>query len=163
VALPPRLRERLVAEGIADIAEVEGYVGHQRLLAIMREADIFLLPSRGEGFPNALVEAMGSGMACIATPVGAIPEIAAPDGAILVPARDPAALSEALLRVARDSALRRRLGENARRIVRERYVASVVLPVLEAAWTSVVNGTRPRRFVEVEPVPEGQVTPRRAG
>ncbi|MBW8271281.1 glycosyltransferase family 4 protein [Caldovatus aquaticus] len=146
VALPPRLAARLEEEGIADLAEVEGYVGHARLLAIMREADIFLLPSRGEGFPNALIEAMASGMACIATPVGAIPEIAAPEGAILVPVRDAAALSEALLRLARDAALRRRLGENGRAIVRERYVASAVLPVLERAWLAVAGeaGRRPR-------------------
>jgi glycosyltransferase involved in cell wall biosynthesis len=163
VALPPHLAKRLAEDGIDDLADVEGYVDHETLLAFMRSADIFLLPSRGEGFPNALIEAMASGLACVATPVGAVPEIVQPDGAILVPVCDPASLSEALLRLAKDCDVRTGIAANGRRIVAERYVASVVLPRLEEAWSSIVAERRLPAFPRRGEDPEGDVAPGQMG
>jgi glycosyltransferase involved in cell wall biosynthesis len=77
VAVPPSLSERIVASDVANMIQVEGPASHARVLALMAETEIFLLPSRGEGFPNSLVEAMAAGMASIATPVGAVPKMAA--------------------------------------------------------------------------------------
>jgi glycosyltransferase involved in cell wall biosynthesis len=139
VALPPRLVGRLAEEALEDMAEVDGYLGHEELLSAMREADIFLLPSRGEGFPNALVEAMASGLACIATPVGAIPEIVGAGGGIIVPPRDPAALWDALSRLVQDAGQRRDIADRGRAIVKARYIASAVLPLLDGAWTSLLR------------------------
>ena len=78
-------------------------------------ADILVLPSLNEGLPMAVLEAMAPGLAVVTTPVGAIPD-AIQDGetGLLVPARDAAALAEALARLIVDPALRRRLGEQAR-------------------------------------------------
>ena len=56
---------------------VEGPAEHGRVLELMCKADVFLLPSHGEGFPNSLVEAMAAGMASVVTPVGAVPEMVA--------------------------------------------------------------------------------------
>ena len=139
VALPPRLAARLAEEGLEDLAEVDGYLGHEKLLSAMRDADIFLLPSRGEGFPNALVEAMASGLACIATPVGAIPEIVGSGGGLVVPPRDPAELWDALSRLAQNADLRRGVADRGRARVRAHYVASAVLPLLDSAWTSLLR------------------------
>lgn len=139
VAAAPRLKERLASEGLDDMVEAEGYVSHERMLSIMREADIFLLPSRGEGFPNSLIEAMATGMACIATPVGSVSEIVGSDGAILVPLRDEAALADAIRSLSENSEQRSRIAEKARSIIRERYMASAVLPNLENAWKSVTR------------------------
>ena len=139
VALPPRLVSRLAEEGLEDMAEVDGYLDHDELLSTMRDADIFLLPSRGEGFPNALVEAMASDLACIATPVGAIPEILGAGGGVIIPPREPVALWEALSRIAKDAELRRDVADRGRAIVREHFVASAVLPLLESAWTSLLR------------------------
>lgn len=152
VALPPTLAARLKAEGLADIAEAEGYVDHPRLLQLMRECDVFLLPSRGEGFPNALVEAMASGLACVATPVGAVPEIAEPDGVLLIPPRDASALEAAIARLARGPSERSAMGERGRAIVRERYVESAVMPVLGGAWTALAG----RPASTPDPMPERQ-------
>ena len=155
VAAAPRVRERLVSENVDDLAEAEGYVDHERLLSIMRETDIFLLPSRGEGFPNSLIEAMASGMACIATPVGAVPEIVGTNGALIVPMRDAAALADAIKMLVENKQLREQIAENGRTIVRERYVASAVLQILEDTWNSMVSRTavprssaRPKAYKE---------------
>lgn len=74
--------------------------------------DVFCLSSEFEGFPIALVEAMASGLPCVATAAGGIPE-AITDGetGLLVPPKDPAALRAAIERIMSDVDLRIRLSE----------------------------------------------------
>jgi len=90
--------------------------------AWMAAADVFVLPSNSEGMPNALLEAMGLGAAVVATAVGGVLDLIR-DGAngCLVPARDPDALAFAILSLYRSPEERRRLGENAREMVRREY------------------------------------------
>jgi glycosyltransferase involved in cell wall biosynthesis len=59
--------------------------------AILDSADLFVLPSRTEGLPRALVEAMARALPCIGSDVGGIPELL--DASELTPAGDPAALA----------------------------------------------------------------------
>jgi glycosyltransferase involved in cell wall biosynthesis len=134
VAMTPSLADRINALHLSNILAVEGPSEHNRLLELMRKAEVFLLPSRGEGFPNSLVEAMAAGMASVVTPVGAVPEIVADGGAIVVPVRDPGMLCSAIERLAADPELRRRLGEEAQRAVRARYTPSSALPALAEAY-----------------------------
>jgi glycosyltransferase involved in cell wall biosynthesis len=86
----------------------------------MRSSEVFVLASRFEGFPNALLEAMAHGLAVVATRVGSVPEIVR-DGVqgLLVPPEDPAALRAAIARVAGDAGLRERLGRAARERARD--------------------------------------------
>lgn len=62
----------------------------------MRAADVLCLPSYSEGCPNAIVEALASGLPVVATDVGGIPELVDEQSGILVPPYQPAALSAAL-------------------------------------------------------------------
>ncbi len=77
--------------------------------------DVYVQASHAEGLSLALLEAMRAGCAIVATDVGAT-RAAVTDGesALLVPARQPAALRDALLTLRRDPELRRRLGCAAR-------------------------------------------------
>ncbi len=73
------------------------------------------MPSRSEGLPMALLEAMAYGMAVLATEVGGIPELIEPgEDGLLAPAEDPEALADGLRRLVPDDELRRRLGAAAR-------------------------------------------------
>jgi glycosyltransferase involved in cell wall biosynthesis len=85
--------------------------------------DIFVLPSLHEGIPLALLEAMNSAKAVVATEVGGVPEIIedGKDG-LLVPPGDSAAICNACTRLIRDRELRVRLGQNARERVRRDYM-----------------------------------------
>ncbi len=94
--------------------DVVAFAGHTTEVArIYREADIVVQSSVSEAFPYALIEAMMSGAALVATEVGGSAEAVGAAG-LLVPARDPEALGEAIALLARDPALRARLGEEAR-------------------------------------------------
>jgi len=77
-------------------------------------ADIAVIPSRSEGSPNVLLEAMIAARPIVATRVGGIPEIVThEDAALLVPSRDPEAMARALARMLGDLSLRERLARRA--------------------------------------------------
>ena len=95
-------QERLVALaaelGVSDTVEFLGF--RSDLPELMRAADLFVLPSRMEGFGLAVVEAMAAGVPVVATHVGGVPEVV-PDWAVdeLVGPGDPAAMRAAIERV----------------------------------------------------------------
>ena len=87
----------------------------------MSEASIFVLPSKIEGMPNALIEAMVMGMACISTdcPCGGPRDLIAADesNGILVPVDNVDAMAMALKRLIINDTLRENMGDNARKII----------------------------------------------
>ena len=81
------LREALTADaatrGLADRVRFAGMVGvGAPVFALLRAADLFVLPSRTEGLPRALIEAMAVGLPCLATRVGGVPELLAADALV---------------------------------------------------------------------------------
>jgi glycosyltransferase involved in cell wall biosynthesis len=78
---------------------------------LLAAADFGVLSSWEEGFSNVILEAMAAGLPMVVTDVGGNPEaVLHEETGLIVPARDPGALGEAVLRLARDPALRQRLG-----------------------------------------------------
>ncbi|MFQ3622439.1 MAG: glycosyltransferase family 4 protein, partial [Acetobacteraceae bacterium] len=97
-----------------EAVRVLGPVPERRLEEAYAEADVFVMPSRYEGFGMPYIEAMRYGCAVIGTATGGTPEIV-PDGTgLLVPPDDLAALADAIERVGGDAGLRARLGEAGR-------------------------------------------------
>jgi glycosyltransferase involved in cell wall biosynthesis len=79
------------------------------------EADVFVMPSRYEGFGIPYIEAMRYGTPVIGTLVGGVPEVVPEGTGLLVPPEDATALAAALARLADDPAERARMGEAGRR------------------------------------------------
>lgn len=102
---------------IADRVEWAGWI--ERPEAIMQQASIFVLSSRYEGFPNALLEAMSCGLACVSFQCDSGPDEIIQDGVdgLLAPAEDVAALATALDRLMSDADQRQQLGVNAARVI----------------------------------------------
>jgi len=90
--------------------------------AILAAADVFVLSSLWEGNPLSVMEAMAAGKPVIATAVGGVPELVE-DGVsgILVPPHEPEVLERAIMRLARDPALRQRMGKAAQKRALERF------------------------------------------
>jgi len=93
------------------------FLGKRKDVAELRAvSDVFVLPSLWEGMPNAMFDAMASGMPMIVTPVGGIPEVVKDnESALFVKAADSRSLTEAIMRLKKDTELRKKLGENARK------------------------------------------------
>lgn len=104
------------------------FLGRRNDIAeLWRDAHIAVLPSYREGTPKSLLEAAAGARPLVTTDVPGCRDLV-PDGAtgILVPARDPAALAEALSTLAEAQELRRQKGLAARRLVEERYANELV-------------------------------------
>jgi glycosyltransferase involved in cell wall biosynthesis len=131
---------RLAAAGLPrpDEVEVPGWLGPAETRDALASSAVFCLPSKDEGLPVALLEAMAHGLACVVTPVGGMPE--AVDHAVnglLVRPGDVNALASALERVLTDRELRLRLGDRARRDATRRFAVDVVIGRLEELYASL--------------------------
>lgn len=115
--LMAELKEKTRALGLVDRVTWHGARPHREIVAALDQADVFVLPavigSDGDrdGIPNAVMEAQARGLCVVASRVGGIDEVVR-DGVSgrLVEAGDVSALAQALTAVARDPALRARLG-----------------------------------------------------
>ncbi|PRW62855.1 glycosyltransferase family 1 protein [Actinopolyspora mortivallis] len=92
------------------------------VLRLLPAFDVFVLPSRYEGLPLALVEAMWCGLPVVATAVNAVPDLVVPpDTGLLVPPERPDALAAAVSELLESPVRRARTGEAARRRIDERF------------------------------------------
>lgn len=96
---------------------------------VMAKADVFVMASKYEGFPNALLEAMGVGLPCVVFDCESGPRDISRNGedAFLVPLNNVAALKDSLLMIMSNEALRIEMSARARESVRRRYDLSVIL------------------------------------
>lgn len=112
---------------------------------ILAACDVGVLSSHQEGFSNAVLEGMAAGLPMIVTDVGGNSE-AIRDGeqGIVVPARDPARLAEALIRLAGDAELRSRMGAAARRRLQEQFTLERCADAHEKLYRALLAGGSPR-------------------
>ena len=150
----PSWKLMIVGEGVLrkdleSLAEQLGIAGSLKFVGQVNnpedylvKASIFVMASRYEGFPNALCEAMGCGLAVIHTDCPTGPREIIRDGfdGILVPTENADALAEAISKLITDEELRRTLGHNARRIT-ERFGIDEVMRQWEALLNNVVRQT----------------------
>jgi glycosyltransferase involved in cell wall biosynthesis len=148
----PDARFVVVGEGplgknLRDLAASRGLTGKVLFLGkrtdipgLMAAMDLYLITSRREGLPLALIEAMMSARAVVSTSVGGIPDTIVHDReGILVEPEDKAGLSGAILALMDDTDLRRSLGASARRKAVERYSPEKVLGELEKIYRGFLD------------------------
>jgi glycosyltransferase involved in cell wall biosynthesis len=124
----------------ADRIRFAGAVGTSEKTALLRWADVLALPTyyENEAHPLVVLEAMAAGLAVVSTRHAAIPEtVVHQETGLLVEARDVDQLTGALRRLARDPALRERLGRAGRR----RYLSTYTVETWAARMGAVFDST----------------------
>lgn len=111
--------------------------------SILAASDVFVLPSRSEGFSNALIEAMLCGLPCVATDVGGNAE-ALQDGesGLVVPSESVECMSEALARLLQDAELRRRMGQAGRRRALQAFSLEGMMNGLMNVYDAALRGRK---------------------
>jgi L-malate glycosyltransferase len=131
------LEARAAAQGVAKAFTFAGY--DENVARRLHDADIFVLPSRTESLPNAVLEAMCAGLPIVASGVGGLLELI-DDGrtGLLVAPGDPRALAHSVCRVMSDRALGERLGKIASQEA-QRYSFSRMTSSFELLYLAELN------------------------
>ncbi len=136
----PGYREDIRRLGIASRAHFPGAQPFEAVQEYLQAGDIFLFPSRLEGVPNAVLEAMANGLPIVATRAGGIPEVVPPTAGLLSAVGDVRSLEMHLARLADDPGLRERMGRAGRQHVRSRFSWKANALDLMAAYERILAG-----------------------
>jgi glycosyltransferase involved in cell wall biosynthesis len=126
--------ERLAGElGVSDRIKFLGNVSD--VSTVLKQTDVYVQPSRQEGMPNSVLEAMGCGLPVVATKVSGNLDLVQ-DGVsgLLVTSEDDAAMASAITRLLNDAALRQQMGVAARASIEQRYDVPVIIAQLLSAY-----------------------------
>ncbi len=149
----PGARLQIVGEGpkredLLRTAETGGWRKHLDLLGllmrgkareVMHTADVFVLPSDFESFSYTLLEAMASGLPCIATDVGGNRDLVEPDRTgLLVPRDNPQRLADAMIRLAGDPEMRIAMGREGALRARE-YTLERMIDGMRSVYQEVLT------------------------
>lgn len=131
---------RLASElGISDRCEFLGWVSGAERESSFRKASVYCLPSRNEGMPMSVLEAMSYGLASVTTPVGGIPQVIEDrTNGLLVPVGDYETLATVLKRLLADEPLKRRVGEAGRATIESRFGMKSFIEQLMAIYDSAM-------------------------
>jgi glycosyltransferase involved in cell wall biosynthesis len=136
--LRPTLEARAHELGLGSRVRFLGWRGD--LDTLYGATDIFVLTSRNEGTPVALIEAMAAGVASVSTDVGGVRDVVTgPELGSLVPFGDPGALADAVNALADAPARRDDVGRAARASVRDRYHASRLLDDIRTLYWQLLG------------------------
>ena len=121
----PELRRQAAETGVS--VKFWGWLENRspQLRELYESSTIFVFPSEAENFPIVLLEAMAAGLAIITTAGTGCAEVMG-DAALLVPPKDPEAITRALRRLIHEPDLRRSLGTAARRRIEDNFTWSAV-------------------------------------
>ena len=115
-----RLRQKAAELGVSDAVTFTGFLEDGIMRAVLAECDVYAMPSRGEGFGLAYLEAMRAGLPCIGSRSdAAVDVIEHEQTGMLVAAEDSSALASAILRLFDDKNLRSRMGKAGQQRERE--------------------------------------------
>jgi glycosyltransferase involved in cell wall biosynthesis len=141
-----RLRARVAERGVGDRVHLLGF--RADVPAVLAASDILAHPSRNEALPTAILEAMAASLPSVATDCGGTSELVV-DGVtgVIVPVQDPDQLAGAIVRLAGDPGLRRRMGELGRKRFNEHFSLGAMTRAFEELYRDVIReaaGAPPR-------------------
>jgi glycosyltransferase involved in cell wall biosynthesis len=122
VAVPPDLVESVLPNEHCGRCIIEGWVTGREKSRRLAQADLFVLPTHGEGMPIAILEAMAAGLPIVATDVAGIPDMVRHEQeGLLIPPGDVSALAATIIRLLGSPDLRETMGRRGTERVAKEY------------------------------------------
>ncbi len=125
--------------GLEDRVEFFENTIHDQILPYLAKADVFVRPSRSEGLGIAFLEAMAAGVPIIGTAVGGIPDFLKDrETGLFCKVDDPDDLAEKISAVLKDEDLNRKLVENSRKLIEEKYNWSKIASQMKEVYNKTL-------------------------
>jgi glycosyltransferase involved in cell wall biosynthesis len=134
-----RARRRIQELHLEDTVEVREWLSQEAVRELLDRAQVLVLPSRSEGQPMAVLEAMARGLCVVASDVGGLPEMLGGGCGVLVAPDDTDGIASALRLVINDDELRARYGAAASARVSDRFDVRTVWPRLDTLYREVAR------------------------
>lgn len=133
------LRDKVAAQidslGLSDRILLPGYLPHAAVMNILAASDLYVMSSRTEGIPFALLEAAAFGLPIVSTRCGGVPEVVTDgESALLVPIGDVSALGDTMLALLTNPPQAQRLGKNARAVIAKNYALTVQIEITKTSY-----------------------------
>ncbi len=146
VAVPPDLVESMLPSEHLGRCVIEGWVTGREKSRRLAQADLFVLPTHGEGMPIAILEAMAAGLPIVATDVAGIPDMVRHEQeGLLIPPGDVPALAAAVMRLLDSPDLREAMGRRGAERVAEEYDLPRGVENWDRLYRSLLEETLPGR------------------
>lgn len=126
--------------GVDINSQFVGWVTDEDKELLFAQSAIFCLPSKNEGMPMSVLEAMAHGLATVATPVGGVPQVI-DDGVdgLLIPVGDSNTLAKVLTSLLEDTAMKERIGQAGRKKIMEQFGMDAYLNKIIGIYEDVVQ------------------------
>ena len=135
-----KLTDQIREAGLEKRILLLGFRNHAEVINLLASSDIYVMPSRSEGIPYALLEAAAIGLPIVATRCGGIPDVVKDkESALLVPVGDSESLASALIYLAENKLFAKELGENAREKIEHNHKLSVQTKSVMCAYKRAVE------------------------
>jgi glycosyltransferase involved in cell wall biosynthesis len=132
--------------GIQKYVQFVGKVPHEKVKTFMQQADVFVLPSLSEGFPNVILEAMACGLPIVASRVGGIPDIIK-NGVhgYLVEAKKPDEIAEKILIILQNDQVRNKISRTNLELIKT-YAWDTIIFRLENIYLKILKDTEKKHL-----------------
>jgi glycosyltransferase involved in cell wall biosynthesis len=126
--------------GLTDRIYLLGYYNHHKVLDVLMASDVFVMTSRSEGVPYALLEAAALGLPILATHCGGIPEVLTDQmDALLVPVGDISSITSGLVHLAENKNFSSELGRNARTKIKREFGLSAQIQATRNSYLKALD------------------------
>lgn len=116
-----------------------GALSHTDMAAILRESDLFALPTMAEAFGNVFLEALACGLPIVGSDMGSVPELIGPENGVLVSPTNHAAMADAIKKLAHDPDTRMRMHVTNREDATKRYSWHAVAEQYARVYRSIID------------------------
>ena len=126
-----KMKSLVKDKGLEKMIKFLGWIDEKEKIKLLKKSDIFILPSWNEGLPNAMIESMCAGVACIVSQVGTIADYLNHDiNGLLIKPKNPEMLASSILKLIENKELLKKISKNSFIFANKNFTIENALKIL---------------------------------